>query len=88
MLGAPNPLAVPGLEVRRSGPDVIVHDPANERIHVLNRSAGAVLELCDGAHDAAAIAASLCAATGAAPERVLPDVEAALAAFRDLRFVR
>jgi hypothetical protein len=88
MLVSSNPVAVAGLEVRQSGTDVIVHDPSNERIHVLNRSAGAVLALCDGAHDPAAIAASLCAATGAPPERVRPDVEAALAAFRDLRFVR
>lgn len=82
-----NPLAVTGLEVRQTGADVIVHDPSNEQIHVLNRTAGAVLELCDGRHDPAAIAASLCAATGAPPERVLPDVEAALATFRQLRFV-
>ena len=83
-----NPVAVDGLEVRQTGTDVIVHDPGNEQIHVLNRSAGAVLALCDGAHDLEAIAASLCAATGAPPERVRPDVEAALATFRELRFVR
>jgi Coenzyme PQQ synthesis protein D (PqqD) len=82
------PVAVAGLEVRQTGTDVIVHDPSSEQIHVLNRAAGAVLELCDGAHDPAAIAASLAAATGAPPERVLPDVEAVLATFRELRFVR
>ncbi len=88
MSDSPKPRAIEGLEVRRTGNDVIVHDPANERIHVLNRSAGMVLELCDGAHAPADIAASLCSRTGAPAERVLGDVEAALESFRQLRFVR
>jgi hypothetical protein len=82
------PIAIEGLEVRRTGLDVIVHDPQHEKIHILNRSAGDVLALCDGEHDPEQIAASLRAGTGAAPERVLSDVLAALETFRQLRFVR
>jgi hypothetical protein len=82
------PIAIEGLEVRRTMLDVIVHDPQHEKIHILNRSAGDVLALCDGEHDPEQIAASLRAGTGAAPERVLSDVLAALETFRQLRFVR
>jgi Coenzyme PQQ synthesis protein D (PqqD) len=82
------PIAIEGLEVRRTGLDVIVHDPQHEKIHILNRSAGDVLALCDGEHDPEQIAASLLAGTDAPQERVLDDVLAALATFRQLRFVR
>ena len=82
------PIAIEGLEVRRTGLDVIVHDPENEKIHILNRSAGDVLALCDGEHDPEQIAASLSAGTDAPQDRVLDDVLAALETFRQLRFVR
>ena len=82
------PVAIEGLEVRRTGLDVIVHDPKHEKIHILNRSAGDLLALCDGEHDPAQIAASLRAGTDAPPERVLGDVLATLETFRRLRFVR
>ena len=83
-----NPIAIDGLEVREAGVDVIVHDPQHEQVHILNRTAGAILELCDGAHAPEEIAASLCARTGAPRDRVLPDVNATLETFRQLRFVR
>jgi hypothetical protein len=82
------PIAIEGLEVRRTGLDVIVHDPQHEKIHILNRSAGDLLALCDGEHDPAQIAASLRGGTDAPPERVLGDVLATLETFRRLRFVR
>jgi precorrin-6B methylase 1 len=82
------PIAIEGLEVRRTGSDVILHDPKHEKIHILNRSAGDLLALCDGEHDPQQIAASLRAGTDAAHERVLGDVLATLETFRRLRFVR
>jgi hypothetical protein len=44
------PRTVDGLEFQEAGPDLLVHDPAARKIHVLNASAGRVLRLCDGAH--------------------------------------
>lgn len=34
------------LELRRAGEEMLVHDLASERIHVLNQTAGDVLEQC------------------------------------------
>ncbi len=82
------PIAIDGLEVRRTGLDVIVHDPQHEKIHILNRSAGAVLDLCDGEHDPAQIASLVRAGMDVPQERVLSDVLATLDTFRRLRFVR
>ncbi|MDB5093005.1 MAG: hypothetical protein JWO85_1106 [Candidatus Eremiobacteraeota bacterium] len=82
------PIAIEGLEVRRTGLDVIVHDPEHEKIHILNRSAGDVLALCDGKHDPEQIAASLRAGTDTPQDLVLRDVLSALETFRQLRFVR
>ena len=34
------------LELRRAGDEMLVHDLANEKIHVLNQTAGDLLEYC------------------------------------------
>lgn len=34
------------LELRKAGDEMLVHDLANEKIHVLNQTAGDVLEHC------------------------------------------
>ena len=88
MLETTNPRTIDGIEVRHAGNDVIVYDPSNDRIHILNATAGRVLDLCDGDHDAEQIAAALANRTNAPAERVLADVHAVLASFRQLRFVR
>lgn len=88
MLTSSNPCAIEGIDVRHAGAEVIVHDPSNNKIHILNDAAGIVLQLCDGAHDAEQIAGELARRTGAPEERVLSDVHAVLASFRELRFVR
>lgn len=36
------------LEFQEIGDEVLVHDPAAEKIHVLNKAAAKVLRLCDG----------------------------------------
>lgn len=36
------------LEIQESGDDVLVHDRDSRKIHVLNRTAAAVLRACDG----------------------------------------
>lgn len=59
-----------------------VSDVARGKVHFLNPTAAAVFELCDGAHDADAIASVLATAFGlAAPPQA--DVQACLASLRD-----
>jgi hypothetical protein len=81
-------LTVTDLEYRTAGNDVIVHDSANERVHVLNATAAYILRACDGKHSVAAIAEELSARSGAPRARTLPDVERALAQFAELQLVR
>lgn len=52
-------LRIENLELQEAGRDLLVHDVANRRIHVLNASAGTILKLCDGTRDAAAIVDAL-----------------------------
>lgn len=42
------PLMVDSLEIQDAGEDVLVHDRAQKKIHVLNQTAGVVLRACDG----------------------------------------
>jgi hypothetical protein len=64
----------------------LLHDPAHGKVHVLNATAGAVLEMCDGARSAEEIARSLCDATGT-DTVVARDVEAILREFGTLRLL-
>ncbi|MBK1870569.1 PqqD family protein [Taklimakanibacter albus] len=59
-----------------------VSDVARGKVHFLNPTAAAVFELCDGAHDADAIASVLTAAFGLAAHPT-SDVETCLASLRD-----
>lgn len=87
MNAAGNPVRTGELEIRRAGADVIVHDAAHEKVHVLNETAGYVLARCDGSRSARQIAEALSAATGADPLIVLRDVEAILQEFERLQLV-
>ena len=82
-----NPTKTQELEIRKVGDEVLVHDPALGKVHVLNATAGAVLEMCDGARSAEEIARSLSDATGADPAVVGRDVEAILREFGALRLL-
>lgn len=82
-----NPTKSLEIEVRRAGDDVLVHDSAREKVHVLNGTAGYVLELCDGAHSVSEIASCLSDATGADLSAVTRDVEAILREFAAMRLL-
>jgi hypothetical protein len=81
------PAKTTGIEIRKIGDDVLVHDPAHEKVHVLNKMAGHVLELCDGEHSPSEIARSLSDATGAQIALVTRDVEAVLGDFFALKLL-
>ena len=77
-----NPRAIPGLVIRETAGEVLVHDPATGKIHILNQSGALVLRACDGAHSLEAIVDDLVAQTGAERARVTIDVATACDAFR------
>ncbi|MCO5167152.1 MAG: PqqD family peptide modification chaperone [Planctomycetes bacterium] len=58
---------------------LVALDEARGEAHALNATAAAVWELLDGRRDVAAVAGIIADVTGAAPDRVLADVEAAVA---------
>ena len=87
MSAANNPLQTPQLEIRRAGADVLVHDAAHEKVHVLNETAAYVLARCNGSRSAQHIADALSTATGADPVVVLRDVEVILQEFERLQLV-
>lgn len=48
-----------GIELRHVADELLVHDPAGASVHVLNATAGNVLELCDGTRTLGDIAAAV-----------------------------
>lgn len=56
-LGVPAPKAKPKLDISETEEGYVVFQPELDRVHYLNHSAVLVLELCDGTHSGAEIAA-------------------------------
>ena len=77
-----NPKHVEPLEIRAVGDEVLVHDEAHGKVHVLNATAGRVLEWCDGTRSRAQIADALATAYGIPAERASDDVATVLESFR------
>lgn len=82
-----NPTKSQNLEVRKVGEEVLVHDPAHGKVHVLNATAGAILELCDGTRTPSEIADSIADATGADVAIVSRDVAGILQEFSGLHLL-
>ncbi|MCX6997178.1 MAG: hypothetical protein NTV49_08845 [Kiritimatiellaeota bacterium] len=60
------------LQIHPLADGCVVYQPDQERVHFLNLTAAAVLELCDGRHDAASLEAAMVVAVGAqGPRRKL-----------------
>lgn len=76
------PRSAPGLALRAAAGEVLVHDPATGRIHILNRTGARVLRACDGTRTLAAIVDDLVSETGAERSGVASDVLAVCDSFR------
>jgi len=74
----------PALEIRTAGDEVLVHDVRGGKVHVLNASAGKILQLCDGSRTVEEIAVGVANTFLTDTERVRPDVDASLAEFKGL----
>jgi hypothetical protein len=72
------------LEVRTAGDELLVHDVKNGTVHVLNASAGKILQLCDGTRTVEEITVAVANTFLTDTERVRPDVDASLAEFKGL----
>ena len=68
-----------GIKVRSEGGRHALHDPTSGRVCVINDTALAVWELCDGATATEEMVASICMVFDAAPDHVLADLEETLA---------
>ncbi|MBC5799837.1 MAG: HPr-rel-A system PqqD family peptide chaperone [Candidatus Eremiobacteraeota bacterium] len=63
---------------------LLVHDERSGQVHVLNRSAGRLLGLCDGRHDVGEIARILALEGNVDESRTAADVRTILAQFQRL----
>jgi hypothetical protein len=74
------------IELRKKPVDdaVLAHDATYRKIHVLNTTAAAILELCDGRRNVEQINISLAQTTDIQPEIIAGDVSAILKQFRKL----
>lgn len=82
-----NPRKADDLEIRSVGEEVLVHHLSAQKVHILNRTAGQILELCDGQRTSADIVDSICKETSADRATVSRDVDGLLAEFRNLGLV-
>ena len=78
------PQRMPGIELQATGPEVLVHDTQNQKIHVLNTTAGRSLTLCDGERDFDGIVDSIVAEWGIDRTTAGTDVERLLTDFTGL----
>jgi Coenzyme PQQ synthesis protein D (PqqD) len=83
-----NPRKADDLEIRAVGEEVLVHHVSAQKVHILNRTAGQILELCDGQRTPDEIVESICAATNADRATVKRDVDGMLSEFAKLGLVR
>ena len=83
-----NPTRKTNLEIRRVGEEVLVHDLDRAKVHILNATAGDVLDLCDGEHSIDDLARALADATGADAREIEPDVRAVVATFSEQDLLR
>jgi hypothetical protein len=82
-----NPARTDELEIRNVDDKVLVHDAAHDKVHVLNRTAGAVLQMCDGTLSSTEIAHVLSDATGTDISVVIRDVDAIVLEFGTLQLL-
>jgi hypothetical protein len=82
-----NPRKADDLEIRTVGEEVLVHHVSAQKVHILNRTAGQILDLCDGRRTSQDIAESIAQATGADRAQVGRDVDGMLAEFEKLGLV-
>lgn len=82
-----NPRKADDLEIRVVGDEVLVHHLSAQKVHILNKTAGDILTLCDGQRSREDIVTSICDATKADRATVERDVDGLLDEFGKLGLV-
>ena len=82
-----SPRKSPDLEIRTVGEEVLVHHPSTQKVHILNRTAGQILQMCNGETTQEQIVTVICAETGADKDAVSRDVAAMVEEFEKLGLV-
>lgn len=75
------PLRRPGVWLRQAGEENAVYDPLTESLHLLNETALAIWELCDGQTEPREMVKAICDLFGTSPEDVTQDVHQILLEF-------
>jgi hypothetical protein len=76
------------LSAREVAGGLELHDPSSGSTHRLDAVASAVWQLCDGAHDIPAIAATIARQFGASADQVTTDIERLLTQFGDVGLIQ
>ena len=77
------PLRRPGVWFRQAGDENAVYDPLTESLHLLNDTALAIWELCDGETKPAEMVKAICDLFETFPEDVTQDVHQILLEFEN-----
>jgi len=85
--GRERPTRREGVWVRRAGEENALVDSASSAVHLLNETALAIWELCDGKTDPAEMIAAIVELSGMESDAVSQDVERILAEFADADLV-
>lgn len=83
----PTPTRRSDVTVQHVGGDIILHDGARGKAHVVNATAARILELCDGTATPDDIAASLALTYDVQAADLRADVERTIATFQQLQLV-
>lgn len=82
------PVRREGVWLRATGEENAVYDPATGGLHLLNETARAIWELCDGETTVEEMITAICELTGLHPDVVTEDVQRTLAEFEQLGIIR
>jgi Coenzyme PQQ synthesis protein D (PqqD) len=77
------PVRVGGVTLRRSAGEIMLYDPKADRIHLVNTTAAAIWDLCDGETDPQEMVGAICQLTGMPETIVEEDVAGLLEGFAE-----
>jgi hypothetical protein len=86
-LDHPRPLRKDGVTLHRAHGEITLYDPDEDMIHVVNSTAAAIWELCDGETDDSEMVGAICHLTGMPVEIVQEDVAHLLAGFEEAHLI-
>jgi PqqD family protein of HPr-rel-A system len=77
------PVRKPEVWLRQAGDENAVYNPSNGSVHLLNETALAIWDLCDGQTSPEEMVTAVCELTGMHPDIVSEDVQRILGEFEE-----